>query len=98
MLTLSPGFTVFDFHPARARMPGAVISTFHVSRPLLSLFGTSISIQECGLAHLNCLTVPTSTVCLERSKPVMEWCAYAAALNPRRQAQAVIIFFIKMAP
>src|SRR5438045_3732395 len=71
MVTLSPGLIRFDFQPARARMPGAVISTFQVSTPPLAL-GTSISIQQCGLAHLNCLTVPTSVTVLVRSNPAIE--------------------------
>src|ERR1035441_9980017 len=41
MLTLSPGLSVEDFHPARTSTAGAVISTFQISTAPLSL-GTLI--------------------------------------------------------
>src|SRR5262249_30148815 len=57
-LILSPGLTEFDFQPARTRYAGGFISRFQTSVAPLS-FITSISSQECGLAHLNCLTIPS---------------------------------------
>src|SRR6202044_854939 len=89
-VTLSPGFKDVALHPARINTNGAVISTFQVSTPPLSL-GTSNSIQEWGLAHLNCLTVPTSVTFLSRSKPSMEWCAEAgpAIHSPMAQVHAI---------
>src|SRR5271170_2865248 len=73
-VTLSPGLRDDALQPARIRTNGAVISIFQVSTAPLSL-GTSSSIQEWGLAHLNCLTVPDSVTFLSRSKPSIEWCA-----------------------
>src|ERR1700744_5049146 len=95
MLTLSPGLRGFDFQPAFARTPGAVISTFQVSTPPLA-FGTSISIHECGLTQPNPLMVPVSVTVFWRSNPVIEWCGYAgtAIQSPSRKAQALNSRFI----
>ena len=77
-LTLSPLFNVLDFQPARTRNVGEVISTDQVTVPPFS-FGTSTSIQECGLAHRNSLTVPLTVTDLVRSMPAAEWCADSGA-------------------
>ncbi len=57
--TLSPGLIVLFFQPARTRPAGAVISAFQSAWPPLPS-GTSISIQEWGFAHLNCVMVPST--------------------------------------
>src|SRR5262245_64182944 len=75
-LILSPAFTVLDFQPARTRKEGGFISRFQISIPPL-LFGTSTSSHECGLAHLNCLTVPSTVTVFDVSIPAAAWCAYA---------------------
>src|SRR6185436_12333844 len=83
IVTLSPGFRIVDFQPARAKTPGAVISAFHTLTSPLSL-GASNSIHECGLAHLNGLTVPVTVTVFVRSYPAIEWCAKAKLAKPRQ--------------
>src|SRR5678816_2167195 len=66
--TLSPNLSEVDFQPARTRNAGDVISRLHRSTPPFAL-GTSRSSQECGLPHLNCLTVPSRVTDFPRSTP-----------------------------
>src|SRR2546430_12243701 len=71
-LILSPGFTLVDFHPARTRKEGGFISRFQISATPLALV-TSTSNHECGLAHLNCFTIPSCVVDFVWSMPAAEW-------------------------
>ena len=68
---VSPTFTEVDFHPLRTRYAGGFISKFQRAGPPL-LFGTSTSSHECGFAHLNCLTVPSTVTVFVRSTPAPE--------------------------
>jgi len=95
-VTLSPGLRNVDFQPARMRTAGEVISMSQTSTPPLEL-GTSISIHECGFAHLKYLTVPTSVTVLFRSNPAIEWCAKAEleAHIPNKNVHAISTFFTR---
>ena len=66
-VTSSPGFTVVDFHPARTRYDGAVIST--VQTTTFPSVATSTSIHECGFCQLKAFIVPLSSLVVVRSMP-----------------------------